>query len=103
MMYNRLIVEFMQVSLLAASYFILNFEDMVNTNGVYLYEFKTNVKGEDIIISATYKPKSDICSNSSFTFEVEGGDADLRIVFNGCRKVASECAKDIIEEYLSRI
>ena len=45
MIYNRLIVEFMQVSLLAASYFILNFEDMVNTNGVYLYEFKTNVKG----------------------------------------------------------
>ena len=63
---NRLIVEFMRVSLLAASYFILNFEDMVNTNGVYLYEFKTNVKGEDIIISATYRPKSEFCSCSFF-------------------------------------
>ncbi|MBR4119004.1 MAG: hypothetical protein IKK64_02860 [Bacteroidales bacterium] len=100
---NRLIVEFMRVSLLAASYFILNFEDMVNTNGVYLYEFKTNVKGEDIIISATYRPKSEFCSCSFFTFEAEGCDPDLNIKYRGCPKVASECAKEVIEEFLSRI
>ncbi len=101
--YNRLIVEYMQVSLLAASYFILNFEDMVNDNGVYSYEFKTKIKGEDIIISASYRPKSDSYATSFFSFEAEGDDVDLRIVFNGCRKVASECAKDIIDEYLSRV
>ena len=100
--YNMLMVDYMQLSLMAASHFILNFEDMMQSKDRYIYDLKVLVKGFPLILNVIYDsstPKAD----NSFSFEVVSEDADLELIFRGCYNLACSYAADIMAEYIRRV
>ena len=102
MKYNTLRVDYMQLSLKAVSYLILNFEDMVPYKGRYVFDLNVELEGKSQTLYAEYRPLSgDV--DSSFWFDVESNDADLNISFRGCFDVACSCAADIADEYMRRV
>lgn len=100
---NRIEVDYEQLSLLAASYFILNYDDMALSRGRYIYDLNVKVNGCDIIITAIYLPSSSNNSEALFSFKADSVDTDLHISFRGAYDIACSFAKDFIEEYLSRV
>lgn len=100
---NRIELDYARLSLLAASYFILNYEEMAMGRGRYVYDLKVEIDGVDIIIYATYKPMASANDNSEFFFNAESVDVDMHLSFVGAYDVACSFAKDFIGEYLSRI
>ena len=100
--YNTLRLDYMQLSLKAVSYLILNFEDMAPYKGRYVFDLNVELEGKSLTLYAEYRPLSgDV--DSSFWFEVESNDADLNISFRGCFDVACSCVADIADEYMRRI
>ena len=100
--YNTLRVDYMQLSLKAVSYLILNFEDMAPYKGRYVFDLNVELEGKSLTLYVEYRPFSS-AKNSSFWFEVESNDADLNLSFRGCFDVACSCATDIANEYMRRV
>ena len=100
--YSTLRVDYMQLSLKAVSYFILNFEDMVLYKDSYIFDLNVTIEGKSLTVCVKYRPLSGN-AKSSFWFDVESNDADLNIIFSGCFDVACSCAADIAEEYMRRV
>ena len=100
--YNMLVVDYMQLSLMAASYFILNFKDMMQSKDRYIYDLKVFVKGFPLILNVIYD-SSTPKTNKSFSFDVVSEDADLELSFSGCYDLACSYAADIMAEYISRV
>lgn len=97
--YNMLMVDYMQLSLMAASYFILNFENMMQSKGRYIYDLRVFVKGFPLILNAIYDSESSE-TKKSFSFEVVSEDVDLELTFSGCYNLACSYASSIVAEFL---
>ncbi len=99
---NRIELDYVQLSLLAASYFILNYENMAISRGRYIYDLRANQGGCDIIITAVYTPS--LANNDAlFSFKVDSVNSESRLSFRGVYDVACSYAKDFIGEYIARV
>ena len=100
--YNTLKVDYMQLALKAVSYFILNFEDIIENKGRYLFDLRIYIDEKPLILTAIYNLMPCKAKNS-FSFEVVSEDVDLNISFSGSYDVACSCAADIVAEYIRRV
>ena len=100
--YNALKVDYMQLSLMAASYFILNFEDMTEEDGRYIYDLEVGIKDKTLIITAEYRISPPYKEEYPFSFYVESDDVDLELHFGGCYNLACSYASDMVAEYIMR-
>lgn len=99
--YNNLKVDYIQLALKAVSYFILNFEDMIEDKGRYIFDLRIYIDEKPLILTAIYNLKP--CKGkNSFSFEVVSEDVDLNLSFSGSYDVACSCAVDIMAEYIKR-
>lgn len=101
--YNTLKIDYMQVSLLAVAHFITNFYDILNQKGRYIYDFTFVCDNIKIDVSVTYYPTSARCNESNFSFSCECEDVDIRLHLKGSYSLACSYAKDIADEYCSRV
>lgn len=100
---NKMELDYVRLSLLAASYFILNYEEIAMSRGRYVYDLKVDIDGIEIIISAIYRPATSTNGIAAFFFKAESVDVDMCLSFVGAYDVACSFAKDFIGEYLSRV
>ena len=101
--YNAIKVDYMRLSLMAVAYFILNFEDMVEEDGRYVYDLEVNVKDKPLVITAEYRISAPFKGEYPFSFYVESEDVDLELYFEGCYNLACSYASDIATEYIRRV
>lgn len=100
--FKRMKLDYLQLSMLASAYFILNYEDMAERKGRYMYDFSTTLCDESFIINAVYCVDSQKAKGSSFWFEVLPEDADLEVRFVGSFDEACRYAQGIIDDYVYR-
>ena len=100
--YNTLKVDYIQLALKAVSYFILNFEDMIEDKGRYIFDLRIYIDEKPLILTVIYNLIPCKAKNS-FSFEVVSEDVDLELSFSGCYDLACSYAADIMAEYISRV
>ena len=97
--YNRLRVDYMQLALMAVSYFILNFDSMILSKRRYIYDLKVVVDERSLLLTALLS----LDGKTGFAFDVQSEDVDLELSFSGCYDLACCYVADIAEEYLRRV
>ena len=98
--YNAIKVDYMQLALLAVSYFILNFENIAKRNGKYIYDLEITIKGRPLVLTAEYDLSPQSKGSYPFSFSAESVDVDLELFYDDCYNLACSYASSIAEEFL---